>query len=81
MRLGATHFFLDSNRKKSMSYLIEKLYEEHQALVEEVYRLRADNKELEERCAELQEFFNETTKPNPEFYRSMIELVRMIPQE
>lgn len=60
--------------------LIEKLYEEHQALEEEVYRLRKENKELEERCAELQEFFNETTKPNPEFYKSMIELVKMIPQ-
>lgn len=60
--------------------LIEKLYEEHQALEEEVYRLREENKELEERCAELQEFFNETTKPNPEFYKSMIELVKMIPQ-
>lgn len=59
--------------------IIEQMYEEHRYLVEENYRLREENKELEERCSELQEFFNETTKPNPEFYRSMIELVKMIP--
>lgn len=59
--------------------IIEQMYEEHRYLVEENYRLRKENKELWEQCAELQSFFNETTKPNPEFYRSMIELVKMIP--
>lgn len=66
---------------KLSMYLIDQLAEEHRLLVEENHRLREENKELEERCAELQEYFNETTKPNPEFYRSMIELVKMIPSK
>lgn len=61
--------------------IIEQMYKDHRNLVEENRLLRRENKELQERCAELQEYFDETTKPNPEFYKSMIELVKMIPSK
>ncbi len=59
--------------------MIEKMIAEYQGLVEEVYRLRRENEELNKTCAELHEFFVESTKPNVEGMRAMIELAKMIP--
>lgn len=60
--------------------MIEKIIAEYDELVDEVYRLRRENEELNETCRELYDFFREATKPNVEGIRAMIELAKMIPQ-
>lgn len=60
--------------------IIKKIYREQRDLEREVFRLREENEELREECQRLGEFFRESTKPNPDFYRSIIELVGMIPE-
>lgn len=60
--------------------MIEKIIAEYDELVNEVYRLRRENEELNKTCEELHSFFVEATRPNVEGIRAMIEIAKMIPQ-